>query len=210
MILVGHCIQSNAPLPSTRWPTRGTPVRMKFPVLVAVAFSFVLISGASTQPTADLPTVFIVRHADRASVPVDDPGLTVAGQRRAEDLAATLGNAGITAIVTTHLRRSRETAAPLTSKLKIDAQTFPLPSKGEKLEREQHIKEIVDAIRKQKNGAVLVVGHETTMPLIIAALGGPKIAEICSSVYDALFILAPSKEGVGFVSTRYGAVTECR
>ena len=48
------------------------------------------------------------------------------------------------------------------------------------------------------------------MPLIIAALGGPKIAEICSSVYDALFILAPSKEGVGFVSTRYGAVTECR
>ena len=78
------------------------------------------------------------------------------------------------------------------------------------MEREQHIKEIVDAIRKQKNGAVLVVGRETTMPLIVVALGGPKIPEICSSVYDALFSFAPSKEGVGFVSTRYGAVTECR
>ena len=185
-------------------------MRMKFPVFVAVAFSFVLISAASTQPAADLPTIFIVRHADRASVPVDDPGLTVAGQRRAEDLAATLENAGITAIVTTHLRRSRETAAPLASKLKISVQTFRLPTKGGKLEREQHIKETVDAIRKQKNGAVLVVGHETTVALIVIALGGPKIPDICPSVYDALFILAPSKEGVGFVSTRYGAVTECR
>ena len=183
---------------------------MKLTAYVAVAFSFVLISGASTQPAADLPTIFIVRHADRASVPVDDPGLTVAGQRRAEDLAATLQNAGITAVVTTDLRRSRETAAPLTSKLKISAQAFPLPSKGSKTEREQHITEIVDAIRKQKSGAVLVVGHETTVPLIITALGGPKIPDICPSVYDALFILAPSKEGVAFVSTRYGAVTECR
>ena len=114
------------------------------------------------------------------------------------------------AIVTTHLRRSRETAAPLTSKLKINAQTFHLPSKGEKIERDQHVKEIVDAIRKQKNGAVLVVSHETTVPLLVTALGGPKIPDVCPSVYDVLFILAPSKEGVGFVSTRYGAVTECR
>ena len=185
-------------------------MRTKFPAFAAVAFSVVLISGASTEPASDLPTVFIVRHADRASVPVDDPGLTFAGQRRAEDLAVALESAGISAIVTTHLRRSRETAAPLTSKLKINAQTFHLPSKGEKIERDQHVKEIVDAIRKQKNGAVLVVSHETTVPLLVTALGGPKIPDVCPSVYDVLFILAPSKEGVGFVSTRYGAVTECR
>ena len=33
-------------------------MRMQFPVLVAVAFSFVLISGASPQPTSDLPIIF--------------------------------------------------------------------------------------------------------------------------------------------------------
>jgi hypothetical protein len=54
---------------------------------------------------------------------------------------------------------------------------------------------------------VLVVGHSTTVPLIIAALGGPRLPEICETVFDNLFVLVPATGKMQFVHSRYGAAS---
>src|SRR5947209_13815084 len=67
------------------------------------------------NPAGEFPTVVLVRHADTASLP--DRPLSAAGLKRAQDLATALRNAGVTAIITTQLRRTRETAQPLATAL---------------------------------------------------------------------------------------------
>ena len=62
--------------------------------------------------------VVLVRHAEPAAGGTD-PGLSTAGRRRAATLAKMLAGAGITAIFTSELRRTKETAAPLAHLLSI-------------------------------------------------------------------------------------------
>src|SRR5207249_10611921 len=68
---------------------------------------FVSVSTASAQPV-----VVIVRHAEKAANGGNDPDLSSAGRGRAEALARILKDSGITAIFTTELKRTQETAAP--------------------------------------------------------------------------------------------------
>jgi len=86
-------------------------------VLVPVLFVAILIgihpalSAAQTSERTGLPApVLLVRHAEKAAEPADDPPLTAAGAERAQALATALQDAGVTAIITTQLRRTRETA----------------------------------------------------------------------------------------------------
>jgi len=174
-------------------------------VAISVAMSFVaglpLPSKAQTSARKDDPPVIIlVRHGDKAAKPADDPPLTAAGQKRAEDLAATLRNAGVTAIITTQVRRTRETAQPLAAALGLTPQIIkvgeralvPNPIAGMQFppevvnERAAYVKTLVTTVRNMR-GVVLVVGHDWSVPGLIAALGGPQFDNICSSVYDNLF-----------------------
>jgi hypothetical protein len=69
------------------------------------------LSTAQTPERTGLPAlVLLVRHAEKAAEPADDPPLTAAGAERAQALATALQDAGVTAIITTPLRRTRETA----------------------------------------------------------------------------------------------------
>jgi hypothetical protein len=53
---------------------------------------------------------------------------------------------------------------------------------------------------------VLVVGHSTTVPKIIAALGGPALGEICGSAYSNLFTLVVPRTGAARLAHgHYGA-----
>jgi broad specificity phosphatase PhoE len=45
--------------------------------------------------------------------------MTQAGMRRAQDLVGAIGEAGVTGIITTQMRRTRETAEPLASKVGV-------------------------------------------------------------------------------------------
>src|SRR5213078_4827272 len=55
-------------------------------------------------------TVILVRHAEKAAAPADDPPLTAAGEARAKDLLDAVRDARVTAIVTTQLVRAKSTA----------------------------------------------------------------------------------------------------
>ena len=69
--------------------------------LTAIAFMVVPSVGQSANQTGELPIVVLVRHADKAAQPVDDPPLTEAGAKRAQDLADMAQHrvAGIVAVI---------------------------------------------------------------------------------------------------------------
>lgn len=145
-------------------------------LLAPIALAF---STAAAQPA----TVILVRHAERAAEPAGDPVLTPAGQQRARDLAAALAGAGVSSIITTHLQRTQLTAKPLGDAI---GQTPVIVRAGGR----GHADSVAAAVMRRPAGeTVLVVGHSNTVPAIIAALGGPKMPDLCDAEYSHLYIM---------------------
>ena len=149
----------------------------------------------ATEPSL----VVLVRHAEKAAEPADDPALSDAGRARAEALAAALRDAGVTAIVTTQFKRTRDTAQPLAAARGLQPEVVAA-AKGE-----AHAQAVAAAVRKHAGGVVLVVGHSNTVPAIIAALGGPRLPDLCDSAYADLFVLVPGAGEARLVRSLYGA-----
>jgi len=149
---------------------------------------------AAQQPT----TVILVRHAEKAAAPANDPPLTEAGQARAKALAVIARDAGVTAIVTTQFARTRETGAPAAEALHITPDVVTAGGS-------QHVQDVARVIRSHAGGVVLVVGHSNTIPAIIAALGSPQPPPICDSEYDNLYIVTlPASGSAHVIRARYG------
>ena len=177
------------------------------PLIVAVV-SATSFSSLSAQPS----TVILVRHAERATEPQNDPVLTDAGKHRAEALKQVLRGAGVTSVVTTHLQRTQLTAKPLMETLGL-APIVVRAGGGT-----SHIDSVAATVRRQPAGSVvLVVGHSNTIPAIVGALGGPKLEDLCDAQYSMLYILEYPAGGTGprFIEARYGTgdppnAAECR
>ena len=183
--------------PCGRITTRNSPI---FTKRFALAFALVAVAAlaASAQSTS---LVFIVRHAEKAAQPADDPGLTPAGEARAAAMADVLAHAGIGAIISTPYARTLATARPLAAKLGIPVQTVAMGTAG----TPAHARAVADAVRKHAGKAVLVVGHSNTVTLIAAALGAPTLPDLCDGDYDQLFILeVPAAGPTRFVKARFG------
>jgi phosphohistidine phosphatase SixA len=193
--------------------------------LIAGAYAAAELPSAA-QAADELPILILVRHADKAAQPVDDPPLTAAGTKRAHDLAEALRTSGVTAIITTQLRRTRDTAQPLAAALGIvpevvkvgELALVPNPAADAQFppevlrERAEYIKALEPAVRR-RSGVVLIVGHDWSVPGLIAALGGPKLPNICGSVYENLFVLTSANGKANLIHARYGAATpdtECK
>ena len=156
-----------------------------------------------SQPGAAPEMVLLVRHAEKAKEPAEDPPLTPTGAQRAQDLAAALKDAGVTAIITTQLRRTRETAQPLADAQGLSPEIVPV---GE--DEDAHAAAVAAAVRGHPGGIVLVVGHSNTVPKIIAALGGPSMPEICEALFANLFVLALDADAARLVRAHYGAADD--
>jgi phosphohistidine phosphatase SixA len=157
-----------------------------------------------TPSSAQSPNlVVLVRHADTSPNSGSDPDLTTSGVKRAQDLASALRGTKFSAIITTQLVRTKQTAQPVATALGLTPETISYAAP----QREAHVKSVADAVRKHSGGSVLVVGHSTTIPLIIGALGGPRLSEICETVFDNLFALVPARANVQFVHARYGTAS---
>jgi len=145
--------------------------------------------------------VILVRHAEKGTAPASDPPLTEAGVARAKALAAALANAGVQAVITTELTRTRETARPLAEARGLQLETVHTAAV------DAHAKAVADAVRAHAGQTVLVVGHSNTIPAIIAALGGPKLPDICDSQYSNLFVLVLGQAGkkADLIVSSYGA-----
>lgn len=166
-----------------------------------------LLMAALTLPTilygqraAEEKLVFIVRHAEKANATEQDPSLSETGRARAVALAAALRDAGISDVLVTPRRRTRETAAVLTEARQLTAHVVPFGASTR-----EHAAAVATAVRKAKGNAVLVVGHSNTVTQIIAALGGPPLPELCDAEYANLFIVRlPAPGAPTFVRAHYG------
>jgi broad specificity phosphatase PhoE len=157
---------------------------------------------ADPAPTPGEPAlVLLVRHAEKAKEAGSDPPLTAAGTQRAQDLALALRDAGVTAIITSQLRRTGDTATPLATALKLTPEVVQVGD-----DTDAHATAVAAAVRRHAGEVVLVVGHSDTVPAIIAALGGPEMPEICATQFSNLFVLEPKPGGgARVVRSFYGA-----
>ena len=128
--------------------------------------------------------VVLVRHAEPLPTGTD-PALSTAGRKRALSLAKMLVDAGITAIFTSELRRTKETAAPFASLASITPVVINNDPAAAAIQ--------VKAAGKR----VLVVGHTNTVPDTIEALGGPSDVVIEHNEFNRLFVLQVPASGAG-------------
>jgi broad specificity phosphatase PhoE len=169
-----------------------------FQIAFAAALLLTGQAGASHRATV----VIVVRHAERAPGS-GDPPISEAGQARAKALAEVAKAAGVSAVITTQLQRTRQTAAPLAELLGLTPTVVTTQS-----DVARHAAEIAAAVRQHGGKTVLVVGHSNTVPAIISALGGPKFADLCEPEYDNVFTLViDAAGGVRTLRSRYGAAT---
>jgi broad specificity phosphatase PhoE len=146
---------------------------------MAFVFSFALsMSAVAVAQEGGARTVFLVRHAERASA-APDSLLSPAGQKRAECLARTLRDAGIKQIYISDVKRTEQTAAPLATALKIKPTVVPAKDPSTLIR---------DIAYGAQQGNALVVGHSDTLPFVLARLKAGTVT-IGDNQYDQLFVV---------------------
>jgi broad specificity phosphatase PhoE len=137
-----------------------------------------LLSGLFISAAAAQSTIFLVRHAEKAATGGNDPDLSDAGRARAESLATTLKDAGVSAIFVTELKRTQQTAAPLAKMLHFEPAIVPA-------------KDSAGLVAKLRafTGNALVIGHGNTIPDLIKAFDIATPITIEENDYDNLFVL---------------------
>ncbi|MCL4784992.1 MAG: histidine phosphatase family protein [Bryobacterales bacterium] len=172
-----------------------TPSRRRLFVLLCPLLCWSCASVAPAPPAKEEPaTIFLVRHAEKASEANDAP-LSETGRERARTLARVLGEAGIETIYTTEYVRNIETAKPLADALRITPAVIPAADLDALAARLRAI---------PPGGAALVVSHTDRLPLIGQKLG-VRIPEVAHTEFDRLTIVTLSKESASARILRYGA-----
>ena len=138
------------------------------------------LGACRTVPPPALARVVLVRHAETAPDGTRDPGLSAAGRRRADALAARLD--GLVAVFASEYRRTQETAAPAAEAAGLAVTVEPFG--GEPMEAS--VARLAAAVRAAAvpGGTVLVVGHSNTVPAVAEALGAGPVAPIAEDEYD--------------------------
>jgi broad specificity phosphatase PhoE len=167
--------------------------RALLPFLALTLLAPAVLEAQEAEPVV----VVLVRHAEKADDDPRDPDLTPEGTARAELLARTLGDAAITAVWSSDLRRTRRTAEPVARAAGVEVRLYE-PS-GVEAQRA-----LVDTLLHTP-GRHLVVGHSNTLPALVRALGGDARGEIDDAEYDRLYVVTIGPDGaVSSTLLRFG------
>jgi phosphohistidine phosphatase SixA len=155
-----------------------------FPLLLPVGVFIALMVAAAWLFDARATTVvMVVRHAETEPSNDPDPGLSIDGRERAARLARLLSQArpvrGVDAIFTSELRRTQQTATPLSEALALPVNVVPSPT-WNKLPRK--------ILSEHRGEYVLVAGSSNTVPQLVTALSGEEVG-LREDEYDTLFIV---------------------
>ena len=167
-------------------------IRARFTRILGPAVA-VLLTAASSA--AAQQAVIVVRHAEKADQTPDTP-LSPKGRARAKALADLLRGAGVTHVITSEYRRSRETAAPLATALGLTVEQVPA----------RDLPALVARLRAlDPTSIVVVVGHSNTIPPMLTVLGWPNTLDLHEGDYDNVFVLAPHPgQRASMVRLKYG------
>jgi broad specificity phosphatase PhoE len=156
-------------------------------ILTIVIYTAIAVGLAWFFESQATTTMIFVRHAENAGPTSEDPGLSLAGQQRAAELARQLADAdvvaGIDAIYSTPFRRTKETAQAIAEKLDLPINIY---------DEAEDYEPIVDKmVADHKGKIILVVGHSNTLPVMIADLGASKkVPPIAENEYDNIYIIS--------------------
>ena len=174
-------------------------MRVSRVLLIAALAGFGIAASAGAQDKWQrsddkqaVSVVYLVRHAEKADTG-KDPELTTEGVGRANELARLLKDAGVTHIWSTDFKRTRATAAPLATKLRLTVETYDPTN-------------LLAFATKLKSipGRHLVVGHSNTTPGLVEALGGTPGIPITETEYDRFYVVTLG-QNIATVQLRFGA-----
>ena len=155
-------------------------------LLAALALGALPLAGcrSAAPASAAAPTVVVVvRHAEKAAAPADDPPLTPAGGTRAAALADAAGP--VDAVFVSSFRRTAETAAPLAARRGLTPVVVDARGGSGAL-----VDSTAARVRRLGPGRrVLVVGHSNTVGPLVRALGGPDLAPIPDCEHSRLVVV---------------------
>ena len=162
-----------------KWRAMRTTPAPLVALLLAVAPVFAVAAPPSAPCDRPVTTILVVRHAERVSTELDS--LSADGVTRAQELARVVQSARVRAIYHSDTRRTRNTAAPTATAFKLPLVQYPAKDCAALVER---------ILRDHAGETVLVVGHSNTVPMIVAAAGGPVIADLDDKEFDGLFVVS--------------------
>lgn len=180
-------------------PKSGFRTVLVFSMLFAVLGAVVVFAYFATF-RRPVTTVILIRHAEKNIEPNNpEPELSPAGQARAQELVRMFGDTGINAIYATQYKRTQQTVKPLADKLGLPVNQV----------NSKNTADLLAQIRLQHSGQVIFVsGHNSTVPEIIAALGGPTYPTIPETEYDNLYIVSVYRTGKAkVVKLKYGTAS---
>ena len=154
-------------------------VRTTALLVVAVLLALPTAAVADQATT----TVVLSRHAEKVPDGSRDPELTDEGRARAERLAFTVAELGVTTVYSTPFERTKDTAAPTAAAAGVETTIVDVAG--------DHIGDMVRRLRSDHQGeTLLVVGHSNTVPEIVAGLGCDDVPPIADDEYDELWIVS--------------------
>ncbi|MEM9381419.1 MAG: histidine phosphatase family protein [Planctomycetota bacterium] len=153
-------------------------------------------------------TLVLVRHTEKDTDDAVDPSLSAAGVERAKDFARTFAATGVTALVHTQYKRTRDTLAPLAEARELEPEQFDAGDFDGVLDRLQ------DA---GPDEVIAVAGHSNTIPAIAYAFGADlpdldpesvtankPFGNLPHGAYDRVHVLTPGGKTARLVELRYG------
>lgn len=172
-------------------------MRLRHALLVALALTGAPVLRA--QSSAAAPTVVIlVRHAEKAAEPVNDPPLTARGTERAAALSMVLRETKVTAVYHTPTTRTRDSARPVAVRFGLTPRLIPL------VPRAAQADSIAAIVRRHPGETIVLVGHSNTIMPWLAAIGGPTRPDLCDHEYDGLFTALVDRGNTRVIEARYG------
>jgi broad specificity phosphatase PhoE len=169
-----------------------------------------LVAAHATSTAAQegpATTVLLVRHAEKATTPASDPGLTADGDARARALADVLRDANVQAVYVTQYARTQLTALPTARAAGVDLSVIAIQTAAMSAAAalDANVRATAERIRANPGRNALVVGHSNTIPAIIRALGAPDPGSIAEDDYDDLFVVTLQEgRAPALVRARYG------
>lgn len=138
-------------------------------------------------------TIILVRHAEKAG-PTGDVPLNEEGFKRAALLARMLRDTRFTAIYTTELQRTRQTAQPIAQAQSIT--TTVIVAKDTET--------LLTALKSARpTDTILVVSHSNVVPTIAERLAA-KIAPLDDTDYSRLIVINTHASPATLVTLRFG------
>lgn len=160
------------------------PFRLLAPALLCVALAACKTHAPDPAPGA---TFVLVRHAEKATDDPRDPVLTPEGMVRAQRLADSLRDTGLSAVYATGYRRTQQTAAPTAQGHGLEVTTY---------DAKQPASEFAALLRQRHtDDSVLVVGHSNTVPDIASALCDCPVEAMPETEYDRTITVRIAADG---------------